>query len=429
MPVPKLRRVCAAIVVALTLTVAASTAPAGSVASTAPTTPTAPCAGPHWIGAWTASMGYVNEAGFAASTLRMIVTPHTGGRRARVRLTNPLVDHEVTVSQVYLGRSAGGGAALEPGSNRPVRFGKHVQVTIPAHGQVVSDPVWLPFEPFERLAVSVYVAAPTGSVSEHFDGHQLSWIAPGPFAGDETGAPFVVPTFRWTLLGGIDVYAPRGARSVVTLGDSITDGFQDAANEVRTMGANQRYPDYLARRLLRAGHDDVSVLNAGISGNKVLSDADSGEGTLLGYGPSALHRLGRDVLAQPGVSHVIVMEGTNDLGQSPPQPASAIIDGLRTIVRRVHAAGLPVELGTLPPRTDVDAAGVRTLNRVNAWIRTQKIADGVIDFHAVLRDPSDHNALDPRFDSGDGLHPNSDGYRAMASAVKLWRLTTPSCGA
>jgi len=423
--VSKFQRVWLVVVVAFAALGPGTTSPARSTDS-APVG--SPCAGPHWVGAWSASMGYVNQAGYAASTLRMIVAPHAGGRRARVRLTNPLVDHAVTVSQVFLGRSASGGAALEPGSNRPVRFGNHVQVTIPAHGRVVSDRVWLPFEPFERLAVSMYVAAPTGSVSEHFDGHQLSWIAPGSFASDETGLPFVAPTFTWALIGGIDVYARRGARSVVTLGDSITDGFQDLPAETRTMGANQRYPDYLARRLLRAGHDDVSVLNAGISGNKVLSDADSGEGTLLGYGPSALHRLSRDVLAQPGVSHVIVMEGTNDLGQSPPQPASAIIDGLRTIVRRVHATGLPVELGTLPPRTDVGAAQVRTLHRVNAWIRSQRIADGVIDFHAVLRDPADHDALDPRFDSGDGLHPNSLGYRTMASAVQLRRLTTPSCG-
>lgn len=418
----KNRRMFAALVVGALV---ALTSPA-AVASSAGATSTSPCAGARWNGAWSTSMDYVNEVGYAGQTLRMIVAPHVGGTVARVRLSNPLVDHEVAISEVYLGRSASGGAALELGTNTPVTFGGNSGVTIPANGEVVSDSVRLRFEPFERLAVSMFVAAPTGAVSEHFDGHQLSWIAPGPFAADETGLPFLLPTFKWALLGGIDVYAPRGARSVVALGDSITDGFQDAPEQARTMGANQRYPDYLARRLLRAGHNTIGVLNSGISGNQVTRDAENPEQMQLGFGPSAQNRLDRDVLAQPGVSHVIVMEGTNDIGQSQLQ-APAIIDGLRQIVRRVHAAGLRVHLGTLPPRDDVSAEQVATLNEVNAWIRSQRIADGVIDFHAVLRDPDDPDRLREDYDSGDGLHPSSDGYAAMAEAVPLAPLATPGC--
>lgn len=384
------------------------------------------CGGSRWVGSWSASMGYVNDVGYAMQTLRMIVAPHLAGTTARVRLTNPLVDHPVTIPAARLGRSASGGAALVPGSNRELRFAGKPAVTIPARGTVVSDPVKVRVAPFRPLAVSLYVAAPTGAVSEHFDGHQLSWIAPGPMAADETGVPFLLPTFKWTLLGGVDVYRASGARSVVALGDSITDGFQDVPAQLQTMGANHRYPDFLTRRLVTAGQTGVSVLNAGISGNEVTRDA-GGHETLLGFGPSALHRLERDVLRQPGVSHVIVMAGTNDLSQDPPQPAGAIIAGLRRIVERVHAAGLKIHLGTLPPRNDVSAGQVSALNRVNRWIRGQRVADGVVDFHAVLRDPNEPDRLNPQYDSGDGLHPSSAGYEAMANAVSLKAITAPRC--
>lgn len=384
------------------------------------------CAKARWVGSWSTSMGYVNEVGYAAQTLRMVVAPHLGGTTARIRLANPLADHPVTVSAAYLGRSGTGGAALVTGSNRQLRFAGLPEVTIPAGGEVVSDPVHMQVAPFRPLAVSLFFAAPTGPVSEHFDGHQLSWIAAGPVADDETGVPFVAPTFKWTLLSGVDVYSPPGTRSVVTLGDSITDGFQYLPAQAQTMGANHRYPDFLTRRLITSGEREVSVLNAGISGNRVTRDAEN-DGVVLGYGPSALHRLTRDVLRQPGVSQVIVMEGTNDLGMEPSQPADVIIEGLRRIVDRVHAAGLRVQLGTLPPRNDVGVDRVRTLNAVNHWIRGQRHADGVIDFHRVLRDPGDPDRLNPQYDSGDGLHPNSAGYEAMAGAVNLDRLTEPAC--
>lgn len=402
------RRLVASVVAAI-LALSAATPSVASAAA---------CSGTHWVGAWSTSMGYVNELGYAGQTLRMIVYPHLGGSTARVRLTNPLVDNDVTISSVYLGRSGTGGAALIAGSNEPVTFGGRTEVTIPAGGEVASDRVKVTFGPFQPLAVSMYAAAPTGAVSEHFDAHQLSWIAPGPMAADETGLPYVAPTFKWSLLGGVDVVAARSTSAVVTLGDSITDGFQHFPNQLLTMGANTRYPDYLAARLLNAV-GDVSVLNAGISGNQVTRDAHIPEGALLGYGPSALHRLDRDVLAQPGVRHVIVMEGTNDLGQADPRDAAGIIDGLRQIVRRVHDADLTVQLGTLPPRDDVSAEQVATLNAVNDWIRTQRLSDGVIDFHATLRDPADPDRLNPAYDSGDGLHPSSAGYEAMARTVDI----------
>lgn len=413
-------RTRSALVAVVLLVLSLVQAPQGSTAPAVSET----CAGARWVGAWSTSMGYVNEAGYAAQTLRMIVAPHLGGTTARVRLANPLVDVPVTVSAAHLGRSETGGAALVSGTNRQLHFAGQPEVVIPAGGEVVSDPVPVEIAPFRPLAVSLYVAAPTGAVSEHFDGHQLSWIAPGPVAADETGVPFAQPTFKWTLVTGVDVYSPTGTRSLVTLGDSITDGFQNAPAEAQTMGSNHRYPDFLTRRLITADRRDMSVLNAGISGNRVTRDAEN-EGIQLGFGPSALHRLGRDVLRQPGVSDVIVMEGTNDLGQSPQQPAEVIIAGLRGIVDQVHDAGLRIQLGTLPPRNDVGSDQLHTLNEVNSWIRGQHRADGVIDFHRVLADPGDDDRLNPQYDSGDGLHPNSAGYEAMAGAVPLDSLTRP----
>ncbi|WP_052595840.1 GDSL-type esterase/lipase family protein [Luteipulveratus mongoliensis] len=372
-----------------------------------------------WIGAYGASPGFSNPLGVHLSTMRNIVVPHSSGPAARVRLTNRFGKSPLTINATYLGQSSAGGARLISGSNHQVTFnGGGTTVTIPAGTDVVSDPVRLPVKAFQPLAVSLF-ALTTPATTEHFDAHQVSWMSVGDWSSNENGLPFLVPNVLQPFVSGVDVASTRQGRTIVTLGDSITDGFHSLPMELTTLGANQRYPDFLARRLLAAGHDDVGVVNAGISGNQVTRDASSLGQNVLGYGPSARHRFDRDVLDVPGVSDVIIMEGTNDLGTDPAQPATAIIAGLTDLVRRGHAAGVRVHLGTIPPRGDVAPDRIEILNAVNDWIRRQHIADSVIDFHRALAAPGQPDTLDPAYDSGDKLHPNPAGYAAMAAAIPL----------
>jgi lysophospholipase L1-like esterase len=373
------------------------------------------------VGAWGAAPGYAGP-GFARQTLRLVVTPHAGGSVVRLRFTNRYSPTAVRLDRVAVGLSRSR-AALVAGTNRRVTFRSRRSVSIGPGGAVISDPVRLRFRAFQDLAVSVHLDAGTASATAHPLSHQASYLAQGDHATDPSGRAFAGGVLgSWPLLAGLDVLAPRRRGAVVAFGDSITDGFPGGG------GPNRRYPDFLARRLLRAG-SPLSVLNAGISGNRILEDAPP---DLPIYGPSALSRLGRDVPGRAAVSDAILLEGINDIGRSGAS-APQVIGGLRRMVDRLRRRGLNVLLGTITPSGGStqgeygSAAANAARLAVNRWIRRGRPADRVVDFDAVLRDAADPGRLAPRYDSGDHLHPNGAGYRRMAAAVPIRDLRGSSC--
>ncbi len=219
----------------------------------------------------------------------------------------------------------------------------------------------------------------------------------------------------WYFLDGVDVPAVDGARAVVTLGDSITDGAHSTRN------ANLRWPDVLAARLKQEhGLEQVAVLNEGIGGNRVLND---------GYGPSALARLDRDVLAQDGIRYVIVLESINDIGryaraQGPEDDVTAtqLEAGLKQIADTAHEHGIKAYGATLTPYGGAgyfSDKGEQVRETVNDWIRTSATFDGVIDFDRITRDPANPTRFNTEYDSGDHLHPSDAGYKAMGAGIDL----------
>ena len=384
-------------------------------------TPASPrCLGRHWLGAWAASPSDAGNGGFVDQSLRLIVTPTFGGRRVRVRLSNRFGRQPVTFAASWIARRESG-ATLVSHSARRLRFAGRRAVTIPAGEEVVSDSVLLRFRPFQDLAVSVYVQGASGPATEHELALQTSYASPrgsGDHSGEQRGSAFTVESTKRAYITDVEVRAPSGVGAAVALGDSITDG-------TGPYDVNDRYTDFLAKRLSGArGRPRLSVLNAGLGGTGLLNDA-------LFFGPSALHRLNADVIDQAGASVVIVLDGTNDTGGGP-SSADEVIAALRTIVDRLHEAGLSVLLGTQTPAEGTISAhgtpaAIAARNRINDWIRTGGGADGVVDFHAAVRDPSDFDRLRPEYDSGDHLHPNAAGYDAMALAVDLGLLRAPAC--
>jgi lysophospholipase L1-like esterase len=384
------------------------------------------CTAEHWVGTWIADPSDALDGGLVDQTVRLVLTPHLGGRELRIHLSNRFSAKPVTIGRASIGLSQSG-ATVVSGSNHEVTFGGQGSVTLAAGGEALSDPVSLHVKAFEKLDVSLYAVGTTGPSTEHLDGQQTSYATPpntGDHTADESAAAFTKSTTERYYLDGVDVQALGSVGAVVALGDSIPDG------EGGPPDRDDRYPDALARRLLAApGSAALTTLDAGISGNEILTDAEAS-----GAGKSAVNRLDTDVIDEPGASDVIVLEGINDIGAAG-ATADEVIGGLKQIVTRVHAAGMQVILGTLTPdggiRTHGYATSAAEATRlaVNRFIRGASGADGYVDFDRAVRDPSDPSRLNPAFDSGDHIHPNTAGRQAMADAVDLASLRAPRCTA
>lgn len=365
------------------------------------------------ISAWSPSMT-IGGPNFTDRTLRMVVHPSVGGDALRVHLSNLRGTTPLAVGGVSLALQAGQATAVE-GSRRTVTFSRARTLTIPAGREVVSDPVALPVRAEQNLLVSLYLPQATSSATWHSDAFDVSYLSkPGDHAADTDDGNYVTATTSWYYLSGLDVVSPAATGTVVAFGDSITDGYHTPAS------VYHRWPDDLARRL--AGPHPTAVVDAGIGGNRVLTDVPN-----IWQGVSALKRFAHDALAQPGVRTVILLEGINDIGNNAgpdggPLTAPQLIDGYRTLIRQAHAAGVRILGGTLLPDKGAGyysepAEAIR--QAANAWIRTSGQFDGVVDFDRALQDPSDPAALRAGFDSGDHLHPNEAGMQAMADAVDL----------
>nr|WP_168491407.1 GDSL-type esterase/lipase family protein [Streptomyces sp. RLB1-33]QIY70991.1 G-D-S-L family lipolytic protein [Streptomyces sp. RLB1-33] len=361
-----------------------------------------------WTGTWATSQHAAYDPGTSEVTVRVPVRVSAGGTSVRIRLTNAFTDQPVTIGHATVGRRADGSSVSGP---RDLTFGGKREVTIPAGERTASDPVRIPVAARSDLVVSLYFPGRLTHISQHWMGLQTVYWTPdggGDHAGDPGGAAFTKTDSTFPFLTGIDVRGGPARGSVVALGDSITDG---AAS---TSDADRRWPDFLAGRLA-ACTTPAGVLNEGISGNRITAGTDGN--------PSALERLERDVLSQPGARTVILFEGVNDLSWGG-ATGDQVIDGMREIARRAHARGLRVIGATVVPYrgwgdwwTEAKEADRQ---QVNTFVRDSGgTFDGYADFDRAVRDPDDPTRYGAAFDSGDHLHPNDTGMKAFADAVDL----------
>jgi len=405
----------ALLVAAVSLTLMAASRPAAARAGAA-----------GWLTSWSAApqramARTLTDRGFDDQTIREVIFASAGGDPIRLELTNAYGTRPLRVGRVTVAETdpRDPGTAVALGQIHPVTFGGSASAVIPAGEQLRSDPVAIRVEPLEDLVVSVYLPDRTGPATYHLDGQQLSWIsAPGDHAADAGAAAFTTSTLSWFYLSGLIVRSADVAGTVVAFGDSITDGVGSTAN------ADARWPNDLARRLDALGGPVLSVADEGIGGNRILGNSPC-------CGISAQARFTRDALDQPGVKDIIVLEGINDIGIGITHPAIEQVSAARIIaadkrmIAEAHARGLRIFGATIVPFQGAGyftAAGENIREQVNEWIRTSRAFDGVIDFDAVMSDPSDPLRLNPIYDSGDHLHPDDAGYQAMADAVNLQML-------
>jgi lysophospholipase L1-like esterase len=379
--------------------------------------------GSHWIATWAASpqaatAGNLSVLGFRDATIRQIVLTSAGGDRLRVRLSNAFGSTPLRIGRAAVAVQARG-AGIVAGTTVGLYFDGRRSVLIPPGAEATSDPAPLAVGPATNLAVSLYLPGPTGRATQHADAQGTNYVATGSRVTSGAG-PFTARTRSWYFLSGIDVLSPRHTLgSVVAFGDSITDGVGSPMN------ADARWPNFLARRLNSLSGSTLAVVDEGIGGNRVLNPAPC-------CGASAVARFQRDVGSLPGARDVIVLEGINDIGFSQSRgPLTAphsdvsglqIVEGYERLVTLAHTDGLKIFGATLTPFQGArywTPAGEAKREAVNHWIETAKAFDGVIDFAGAVADRSDPERLNPAYDSGDHLHPNAAGYRAMAAAVDL----------
>ena len=403
---------------------------------TAPAQHRATATATHWTGTWAASPCPPPAPGerdkpllLHNESLRLIVHTSIGGDAVRIRLSNTFGKEALRVGAATIGLRTAGSRAI---SLHALHFSGNADVVIPAGASVLSDPEPISVAPAVDLAISLYLPGDVSGVTLHPVALQTSYRAPA----DVTAAaewPGAATLSTWPFLTEVEVSSSKQQHAIVALGSSTTDGVHS------TPDTNRRWTDDLFARL-QAGPATrgTAVLNEGIGGNRVLHDGRGGSGSA--FGPSAAARFDRDVLAMAGVDTLILFEGGNDInhpgGSAPIEETitpQMLIAGYRQIIARAHEHGMRVLIATITPFEGINKpaqAEEREQFRVavNQWIMTNHDADGAIDFSAAIADPARPARIDPRFDSGDHLHPNDAGYKAMADSINLKLLLPQSTG-
>jgi lysophospholipase L1-like esterase len=377
----------------------------------------------NWVTTWSMA---ADSAGppLKAKTVRQVIRTSIGGSALRLRLSNLFGSQVVTIGPVEVAKHAKA-SAIQSGTSHRITFDGHGTVAIAKGADVLSDPIEFPVNAMDELVVSAYVPD-AAATTIHSVGLQTVYFASGDVTGAATIPDVKTDDSRY-LLTDVEIAASAQSRAIVLVGDSITDGVGS------TEDANARWSDALAARL-KADHElaSIGVVNSGMAGNRILRN-----GATPYLGPSLLSRFDRDVLAKPGVKWVLMLEGINDISASdtltdPREHVTAgqIIDGMQTLIRRAHAHGIQIWGATLLPYKDTlvppnagfhgpyyTAVGEVKRQAVNNWIRTAHAFDAVVDLDSVMRDPVHPDRLRSEFDSGDHLHPNDAGYKAMAAAI------------
>jgi lysophospholipase L1-like esterase len=393
---------------------------------------------PTWVVSWAASQQIPEPQNALPSddlrdtTLRQIFHLSLGGYALRVHISNAFGTAPLHLTSVHIAHPISpADSAIDPATDRALTFAGHPDVTIPPGAEILSDSIDTPVPALSDLAVSIHYHAPPSVQTGHPGSRATSYYVHGDAVSSaKLDAPKHVD--HWYQISAIDVLAIAPAAAIVALGDSITDGHGATTN------GNDRWTDVLAARLQASPPSPtpetqhprpyVGIANAGIGGNHLLTD---------GLGPNALARFDRDVLAQAGVRYLIVFEGVNDLGglaihgEVPPADHDALVARVlaayQQIIARAHAHGLRVFGATITPYVGSAYYHPGPLSEadrqaVNTWIRSSHF-DAVLDFDAVVRDPSHPDQLLPAYDCGDHLHPSPAGYRAIANSIPLTLFT------
>jgi lysophospholipase L1-like esterase len=386
--------------------------------------------GPVWLSTWTATPQPPIPSSidhYRAQSLRLIAHVSAGGSQVRIRLSNRYGDEPLAIDAAHIALRTSG-ADIDATSDRVLTFGRRASVVVPAHATIISDPVSLKIPALSDVAVSLYFPRNVAATTVHILAQQTNYVS---LPGDVVAAahfPVARRIDNGSFLTGVEVEAAPPAFTVVAFGDSMVDG------DGSTADANQRWPDALAAHLQQAGQN-VAVINQGLIGNRLLHNSPSKSSFGAALGEAGITRFQHDALDQSGAKVVIVRMGGNDLGflnvlapTNETVNADDLIAGYKQLIALAHQHGMGIIGTTIPPFENAAIPGYYTSakdairQQVNAWIRNGNAFDAVLDFDQILHDPTHPSRLLPTYDSGDHLHPNDAGYRAVAAALPLTTL-------
>ena len=370
----------------------------------------------EWVGTWACGLQTVEEynlppsPGLKGNTLRQAIHVSIGGKRLRLKISNEFGSEPVIMNSISIAEYKGNGE-IDTSTNKVLTFMKSKTVTIKPGGYKWSDPFEFNLTPLSNIAISIFFIDVNGDITGHPGSRTTSYIVAGNKT-DEGSLSYGASTPHWYFISALDVVAEDNTAAIIALGNSITDG------RGSTTDGNDRWTDQLAKRLQEnPDTDNIAILNLGIGGNAVLGG---------GLGPTALERFDRDVLGQNGARWVIVFEGVNDIGNCKDSESLDVANGLikayELFIDKAHMAGLKIYGATITPfkgHSYYSYEHEQARIMVNEWIRSSGKFDAVLDFDAVVRDTDDNSKLLSIYDSGDGLHLNPTGYKALADAVDL----------
>jgi lysophospholipase L1-like esterase len=378
----------------------------------------------RWVGTWTVSPTAMDGVSLDGQTVRMIAHISRGGEALRVRLSNAYGTATLNIGGARIALR-GGGDDIDPATDTAISFGGSETVAIAPGALAISDPIAFEAPPLADLVVSLFVPGTlpqAAGITGHVNVCQTCWVSPAGDFTREQSMPVASSIDGVFFLSAIEVHAAADTKGIVAIGDSLT------ISNISTVGANNRWPDQLARRFaMRDGDAMPGIMNQGIGGNRIVHNSRGG---------SLQARWDRDVLAQPGITHAIVFLGINDIRNRNRKPeedvtARELIDGLAQLAHRTRSRGIAIYGGAMltfenenynPPP---DLPGFYTPEReiirqeVNEWIRNGGAFDAVIDFDLAIRDPGHPTRMLPAYDCGDHLHPGDAGYLAMGDYVDL----------
>ncbi len=376
-----------------------------------------------WYATWGAAMydASADETPFNPSlknnTVRQQIRVSIGGNKIKLTLSNLRGDLPVIFESVHIAKMTESGAtnAIDTSTDTVVTFGGQDGVTIEAGLTATSDEIPFEFDALDDLAITMKMGKYTGggTITCHRAARASTWGVEGDHVTDETISGGEVKT-SWYYISELSTYAEAGTKTVVCLGDSITDGANTTTNSF------SRWSDKLAKNLNENGYK-VGIVNKGIGGNAIFG----------GLGQAAKDRFDRDVLEVEGVSACIVMIGINDIGGANEDISEKLIAEYKVMIEKCHENGIAIYGATLTP---IKGSGyyselhdeIRV--KLNEFIRSEKSGfDGVIDFDKAMEDPANPASMRPEHVKGwnDFLHPGDDGYAVMGeyayeTIVGIW---------